>query len=85
MIHLSKTTDIKELSIDQLTLWLQNRGFRSFHAGQIFKWVYLHQADAFEIMTDLAKELRLLLSARFTINRLDKKQIATSKDGTQKG
>ncbi len=84
MIHLSKKTDIKELSTDQLTLWLQNRGFRPFHTGQIFKWIYLHQADAFEIMTDLAKELRRLLSAHFTINRLEKKQVETSKDGTRK-
>jgi len=83
-MYLSKKTDIKELSIDQLTFWLQNRGYRSFHAGQIFKWVYLYQADNFDIMTNLAKELRRLLSAHFTINRLDKKQVEISKDGTRK-
>jgi len=83
-MYLSKKTDIKELTIDQLTLWLQNRGYRPFHAGQIFKWIYLYQVDAFDNMTDLAKELRRLLSAHFTINRLEKKQVERSKDGTLK-
>ncbi len=84
MMHLSKKTDIKELTIDQLTLWLQNRGYRPFHASQIFKWIYFYQVDAFDNMTDLAKELRRLLSAHFTINRLEKKQVERSKDGTLK-
>ncbi len=79
-----KTIDIKELTRDQLILWLEKRKIRSFRAGQIFKWIYLRNADSFEIMTDLGKEIRDLLLNSFTINRLDIVKKQESNDGTKK-
>ena len=79
-----KRIDIKELTKDQLVLWLERRGLKSYRATQIFKWVYLHQADTFEMMTDLGKETRNLLSHHFLINRLEKAQTETSVDGSIK-
>jgi 23S rRNA (adenine2503-C2)-methyltransferase len=79
-----KTNDIKELTRDQLILWLEERKIRSFRAVQIFRWIYLRNADSFEMMTDLGKEIRDLLLNNFTINRLDITKKQESNDGTKK-
>ncbi len=78
------TPDIKELSRDQLVAWLKDQGLKPFRAVQILRWIYLHQADTFDEMTDLGEELRKLLSHHFTINRLEKAKVETSQDGSRK-
>ena len=80
----SKKTDIKELTIDQLVLWLENKDLEPYRAVQILKWIYLRQADTFDIMTDVGKEIRELLSRHFSIARLEKARIETSQDGSKK-
>ena len=79
-----KKTDIKELTIDQLVLWLESKNLESYRAIQILKWIYLRQTDTFDIMTDLGKEIRELLSCHFSIARLEKVLIETSQDGSKK-
>jgi 23S rRNA (adenine2503-C2)-methyltransferase len=81
---LKPALDIKEFAGDQLTAWLKDQGLEPYRAVQILRWVYLHQADTFEEMTDLGKELRQLLSNHFTISRLEKAKIETSQDGSRK-
>lgn len=80
----SNKTDIKELTNDQLVLWLQSKGLEPYRAAQILKWIYLRQTDTFDIMTDVAKEIRKLLSRHFSIARLEKERIETSQDGSKK-
>jgi len=80
----SKKTDIKELTIDQLVLWLESKDLEPYRAVQILKWIYLRQADTFDIMTDVGKEIRELLSRHFSIARLEKARIETSQDGSKK-
>jgi 23S rRNA (adenine2503-C2)-methyltransferase len=80
----SKKTDIKELTIDQLVLWLESKELEPYRAVQILKWIYLHQTDTFDIMTDVGKETRELLSHHFYIARLEKARIETSQDGSKK-
>ncbi len=77
-------TDIKELTGEQLASWLEDRDIEDYRAGQILKWIYNRQADTFDIMTDLGKEIRKLLSLNFTINRLDRIHIERSRDGSRK-
>jgi len=84
MIPESNTTNIIELTKDQLVSWLKDHDIEAYRANQIMKWIYLRQADDFEIMTDIKKEIRQLLSLNFTIDRLEKKQIETSHDGSKK-
>jgi 23S rRNA (adenine2503-C2)-methyltransferase len=84
MVLISRTKDIKDLTIEQLISWLEARGIQAFRAKQILKWVYHRQADAFDTMTDLGKEMRQQLSSQFSINRLEKTRIETSKDGSKK-
>ena len=76
--------DIKNLTKEQLIQWLQDHKIDSYRASQILKWIYLKQADDFEDMTDLNKSMRALLSDHFTINRLERLDTQTSRDGTQK-
>jgi len=77
-------TDIKELTQEQLVTWLEGQKISSYRAFQILKWVYLKQADTFEVMTDLKKDIRILLSENFTVNRLEKRKIELSQDGSKK-
>jgi 23S rRNA (adenine2503-C2)-methyltransferase len=80
----SNKTDIKDLTNDQLVLWLESKGLEPYRAAQILKWIYLRQTDTFDIMTDVGKEIRKLLSRHFSIARLEKAQIETSQDGSKK-
>ena len=77
-------TDIKNLSKEQLGTWLESNGIEPYRAGQIFKWVFSHQVDQFNSMTNLGQELREKLSAHFVISRLQTERIETSRDGSQK-
>ena len=76
--------DIKELSKDELTLWFISKGIQPYRAGQILKWIYLRQADTFDVMTDIKKEIRNQLSQDFIICRLKKTRTETSQDGSKK-
>jgi len=80
----SPKIDIKNLTKQELASWLHENGLQSFHADQIFKWIYIRQADGFDTMTDLSKAARSLLSLHFNIPRLAMKDKAASKDGSQK-
>ena len=76
--------DIKELSIDQLSAWLEEQGIAAYRFGQIMRWIYLQQVDTFDLMTDLSKEIRKKLSSHFSINRLAKIRVDQSLDGSSK-
>jgi 23S rRNA (adenine2503-C2)-methyltransferase len=80
----SKKTDIKELTHDQLVLWLQSNKLEPYRAAQILKWIYLRQADSFDIMTDVSKPIRKILSRHFSIARLETARVERSQDGSQK-
>jgi 23S rRNA (adenine2503-C2)-methyltransferase len=77
-------TNIKELTKDELILWLKHQDIKSYRANQILKWIYLRQADTFDVMTDIKKEIRKRLSQHFYIHRLEKARIETSQDGSKK-
>ena len=76
--------DILEFGRDEIVSWLADRKIASYRADQILKWIYLRQADGFDVMTDLSKDIRSVLSQHFTIGRLDVEQVETSRDGSAK-
>lgn len=76
--------NILDFSRAQLLDWLDGQGIESYRADQILKWIYLRQADCFEVMTDLSKSIRVLLAQHFCIHRLEKIEVETSKDGSLK-
>ena len=79
-----KKKELKDFSQNKLADWLKENGEKPYRAGQIFKWVYLRQADSFDDMTDLSKHTREFLKSNFTISRLEKSNIEISRDGTKK-
>ena len=76
--------DIKDFTVEQLAAWFQQQGMRRFRANQVFKWIYLHQADSFDAMTNLSKEVRERLAGHFSLERLKIKKKDLSRDGSQK-
>jgi 23S rRNA (adenine2503-C2)-methyltransferase len=73
--------DIHALSREQLISWLAERDIAPFRAEQIRRWVYIAQADTFEEMTNIKKEIRQLLADHFTIPRLSVVTVENSRDG----
>lgn len=76
--------NILNFTRNDLVGWLDSNDIRPFRAGQIFKWLYIRQADAFEQMTDLSKEMRKTLEDNFYIQRLILDEKLVSVDGTEK-
>jgi 23S rRNA (adenine2503-C2)-methyltransferase len=76
--------NIIELTREQLLAWLTQRAIAGYRAEQILKWIYLRQADSFEQMTDISKDVRALLAQHFQIGRLEPEEVETSRDGSRK-
>lgn len=76
--------NILDYTRPELAVWLENRGIRPFRAGQLFKWIYMKDADNFDSMTDIGKEMRQLLTSHFSIPRLVLDTSQRSVDTTEK-
>ncbi len=68
----------------ELVQYLESIDIKAFRAGQIFKWLYLKNADCFEQMTDISKEMQQTLATHFEIRGLVPKASEQSGDGTEK-
>ncbi|MFO7749371.1 MAG: 23S rRNA (adenine(2503)-C(2))-methyltransferase RlmN [Desulfobacteraceae bacterium] len=76
--------DIKEFSRQELAAWFEANSIKPFRAGQVFKWLYMRQADSFDEMTDIGKAMREKLKSNFSISRLLLENSEMSRDGTEK-
>lgn len=79
-----KKSNIIDLSHAQLTRWIAEQQLAPYRAGQILKWIYHHQADSFEVMTDQKKEIRRLLAHTWRMDRLHLETEELSSDGSRK-
>jgi len=84
MVSEAEPINILNVSREQLSDWLVERGIAAYRAGQILKWVYRRQKDSFAEMSDIAKDVRALLPQHFRIPRLEIRAMQTSTDGTRK-
>ncbi|MGR3911837.1 MAG: 23S rRNA (adenine(2503)-C(2))-methyltransferase RlmN [Candidatus Rhabdochlamydia sp.] len=62
--------NIYNLSLEELAVWLQESGEKSFHAKQIFHWLYQKRISSWEEMSNLSKTLREKLKNTFTLKSL---------------
>jgi len=77
-------TDIKSLTLDQLTDAVKEMGYPAFRAKQIRTWLQ-NGVSSFDDMTNLPKALREDLRARFTIPLLTiERKLVSAIDGTVK-
>ena len=76
--------DLKDLTFDELELFLKENGEPKFRAKQIFSW--LHKGVvSFEEMTDISKKTAQMLSEKCFISKLGIREKYVSKiDGTVK-
>jgi len=81
---MNKTTDIRTLSLDELSDAIQTLSLPKFRAKQIYEWLWEKSATSFDQMTNLSKELRDKLKTEFSIQAVTENLVQKSKDGTVK-
>ncbi len=62
--------DLRSLTLEKLTLEMAKIGEKPFRAKQIFEWLHGRQAESFDEMTNLSKDLRQKLSEGYRISNL---------------
>ena len=77
-------TDIKSMTLEELTAWFKEQGEPAFRAKQVFRWLY-RGVTSFDEMSDLSKTLRQKLSDNcfITAPKVARKQVSQL-DGTIK-
>jgi 23S rRNA (adenine2503-C2)-methyltransferase len=76
--------DLKGMDARETADWLRGLGQEAYRARQIRQWLFAHLCTSFEEMSNLPKDLRLLLEEKAGINHLDKVETQISGDGTEK-
>ncbi len=76
--------DIRAFTLDQLRAFFLNNGDKAFRGNQVYEWLWQKSAHSFDIMTNISKETRDLLTSNFVINHIKVDQMQRSKDGTIK-
>ena len=78
-------TDIKSMNMEELKSYMESIGEKPFRAKQLYQWMHEKQADGFEEMTNLSKNLREKLAETCEYTCLENVQTLVSElDGTRK-
>jgi len=81
---MSTKKNIRELSLQALEEYFTNIGDKKFRAKQVYEWLWLKQAQSFDAMTNLSKDLRTRLATDFALPALTVDATQYSADGTVK-
>ncbi|NII25112.1 23S rRNA (adenine(2503)-C(2))-methyltransferase RlmN [Pseudoflavitalea sp. X16] len=76
--------NIRHLTPDELNSYFETLGEKKFRAKQVYEWLWLKQAQQFDAMTNLSKELRAKLADNFSLPALTVDATQYSADGTVK-
>jgi len=76
--------NVKDLSREELEIWLSERGESRYRVDQIRRWLFQKGAASFAEMTNLSAKLRRELEGGFAISRLRVARSDRSADGTVK-
>ncbi len=79
-----KLVDLRNLSLSELEDIALSLGFQRYRGRQMFHWVYGKGVKSLDLMTDLSKETRALLSQKAYISNLKVIRRQCSSDGTEK-
>ena len=79
-----KQVDLRNLSIKELEDFALALGLQRYRGRQLFHWVYGKSVDSLDMMTDLSRESRELLSEKAYISKLCEVRRQCSSDGTEK-
>ena len=84
MIETAQKKDVRLLDIQQLTTFFTEHGEKAFRARQVFEWIWKKSASSFDIMTNIPKAAREMLSEHFAFNNIQIHKEQFSSDGTVK-
>ena len=76
--------DIRALSKEQLRDFFVANQDKAFRGNQVYEWLWSKGAHAFDDMTNVSKETRLMLENNFVINHIKVDTMQRSSDGTVK-
>jgi 23S rRNA (adenine2503-C2)-methyltransferase len=76
--------NIRHLNIEELAAYFATIGEKKFRTKQVYEWIWKKNAQNFEDMTDVSKELRGKLSEEFSFPSLTVDATQFSNDGTVK-
>ncbi|MDO5483994.1 MAG: 23S rRNA (adenine(2503)-C(2))-methyltransferase RlmN [Desulfovibrionaceae bacterium] len=76
--------NILDLTLPELTAWMQSLGEPGFRAVQIWQWLWQRMARDFECMSNVSKSCRALLAERARIVWPEVARVQESADGTTK-
>ena len=76
--------DIRSLSEDDLCEFFVKKGFDSYRGKQVYEWIWKKSSHTFDNMTNISKDLRIMLDENFVINHIEVDKIQKSLDGTIK-
>ncbi len=71
-------------TIDELKSIVNAEGLPSFTATQLAEWLYRHNAETFDEMTNLSKKARGMLAAKYVVGLTKPERVSESADGTKK-
>ena len=63
---MSALKNIRTLGLNELQHYFETLGEKKFRAKQVYEWIWQKQAQSFDAMTNLSKELRVKLSENFS-------------------
>ena len=76
--------NIRHLSKLELENFFESIGEKKFRANQVYEWLWLKPVQNFDEMSNISKDLRLLLKEKFTLPGLTVDTVQKSDDGTIK-
>lgn len=76
--------DFKNMDLEKARAWFEKEGIEGYRAGQIRHWIFRHQADSFDEMTTISKDLRNFLASHCLISKLKLVKVESSVDGSKK-
>ena len=78
-------TDIKSMTLDELTEYIVAAGFPKFRGKQLYDWMHVKLVEGYEEMTNIPKQLKDFLSENTFFASLKPARVQVSKeDGTAK-
>lgn len=81
---MSATKNIRTLSLPELKAYFESIGDKKFRAIQTYEWIWKKNAQSFDEMSNLSKELRHKLSENFSLPAITVNTKQVSADGTIK-
>ena len=76
--------DIRSLTENQIIEFFLDKGFDSYRGKQVYEWIWKKSVYSFDDMTNISKDLRVMLDTHFVINHIEVDKIQKSSDGTIK-